>query len=136
MKPSDEGVNKTRENQGSKYFLVLPAVSEDEEGNGKRHAESRDLGSITFVGAATVIIRYAGLTVLTDPNFLHSGDHVHLGYGLTSKRLTNPSIELKNLPPIDLIVLSHMHEDHFDRFVQRNSIGIFLSRPRTRRARF
>ena len=124
MKPSDEGINRTGENQKSKHFLILPAVSEDGEQNGKPgeklHAQSRDSGFITFVGTATVIIRYAGLTILTDPNFLHSGDHVHLGYGLTSKRLTNPSIELKNLPHIDLIVLSHMHEDHFDRFVQKN----------------
>ena len=41
-------------------------------------------GSIFFVGTATVIIRYAGFTILTDPNFLHAGDHVHLGYGLTA----------------------------------------------------
>ena len=39
-------------------------------------------GSIFFVGTATVILRYAGFTILTDPNFLHAGDHVHLGYGL------------------------------------------------------
>lgn len=38
-------------------------------------------GSIFFVGTATVILEYAGFTVPTDPNFLHSGDHVHLGYG-------------------------------------------------------
>jgi hypothetical protein len=36
-------------------------------------------GSIFFVGTATVILRYAGFTILTDPNFLHAGDHVHLG---------------------------------------------------------
>ena len=35
-------------------------------------------GSIFFVGNATVVIRYAGFTILTDPNFLHAGDHVHL----------------------------------------------------------
>ena len=29
-------------------------------------------GSIFFIGTATVLIRYAGLTVLTDPNFIHS----------------------------------------------------------------
>jgi L-ascorbate metabolism protein UlaG (beta-lactamase superfamily) len=78
-----------------------------------------DSGSITFVGTATVIIRYAGLTILTDPNFLHKGDHVHLGYGLTSERLTDPAITLDKLPPIDLIVLSHMHGDHFDQLVQQ-----------------
>jgi hypothetical protein len=32
-------------------------------------------GSILFVGTATVILRYAGITILTDPNFLHRGDH-------------------------------------------------------------
>ncbi|HEY0081287.1 MAG TPA: MBL fold metallo-hydrolase, partial [Pyrinomonadaceae bacterium] len=75
-------------------------------------------GSIFFVGTATVILRYAGFTILTDPNFLHAGDHVHLGYGLTSERLTNPAIELEALPPIDFCVLSHYHGDHFDRIVE------------------
>jgi L-ascorbate metabolism protein UlaG (beta-lactamase superfamily) len=114
---SDEGAT------GSKYVLVLPAVPDkgrSEGQNEKQNPEHRDSGSITFVGTATVIIRYAGLTILTDPNFLHSGDHVHLGYGLTSKRLTNPAVELEELPPVDLIVLSHMHEDHFDKLVQKN----------------
>ncbi|HTJ54534.1 MAG TPA: MBL fold metallo-hydrolase [Nitrosospira sp.] len=128
MKTPDEGVNATRESGGSKYILALPVSGEEErpegqkdaERNEEQNAQRRDSGSIIFVGTATVIIRYAGLTVLTDPNFLHRGDHVHLGYGLTSKRLTNPAIELENLPPVDLIVLSHMHEDHFDRFVQKN----------------
>jgi L-ascorbate metabolism protein UlaG (beta-lactamase superfamily) len=76
-------------------------------------------GSIFFVGNATVILRYAGFTILTDPNFLHKGDHVHLGYGLRSTRTTNPAIELADLPPLDLILLSHLHEDHFDRVVER-----------------
>src|SRR3954465_12023887 len=75
-------------------------------------------GSVYFVGNATVIIRYAGFTILTDPNFLHKGDHVHLGYGLESERLTNPAIELDKLPPIDAVVLSHYHEDHFDKDVE------------------
>jgi L-ascorbate metabolism protein UlaG (beta-lactamase superfamily) len=75
-------------------------------------------GTVQFIGTATVLIRYQGFTILTDPNFLHKGDHVHLGYGLTAERLTNPAIELDKLPPIDLVVLSHMHEDHFDKLVQ------------------
>ncbi len=75
-------------------------------------------GSVFFVGTATVILRYAGFTILTDPNFLHAGDHVHLGYGLTSERLTNPAIELEALPPIDFCILSHYHGDHFDQIVE------------------
>jgi len=76
-------------------------------------------GSIFFVGTATVILRYAGFTILTDPNFLHQGDHVHLGYGLRSIRKTNPAIAIEELPPLDLVVLSHMHEDHFDRIAEQ-----------------
>ena len=75
-------------------------------------------GSIFFVGTATVILRYAGFTILTDPNFLHAGDHVHLGYGLTSERLTNPAIDIEELPPLDFVVLSHYHGDHFDRIAE------------------
>jgi L-ascorbate metabolism protein UlaG (beta-lactamase superfamily) len=75
-------------------------------------------GSIFFVGTATVILRYAGFTILTDPNFLHAGDHVHLGYGLTSERLTNPALEIEELPPLDFCVLSHYHGDHFDRIAE------------------
>lgn len=89
--------------------LELPANSSSPE---------FDKGSVQFIGNATVIIRYAGFTILTDPNFLHKGDHVHLGYGLKSKRLTEPAISLDKLPPIDLIVLSHFHGDHFDQLVQ------------------
>ena len=75
-------------------------------------------GSILFVGTATVIIRFAGFNILTDPNFLHAGDHVHLGYGLTSERLTEPAFDISELPPMDLCVLSHYHGDHFDQVVE------------------
>ncbi len=75
-------------------------------------------GSIFFVGTATVVLRYAGFTILTDPNFLHAGDHVHLGYGLRSERQTNPAIEIEDLPPLDLVLLSHLHGDHFDRVAE------------------
>jgi L-ascorbate metabolism protein UlaG (beta-lactamase superfamily) len=77
-------------------------------------------GSITFIGTATVILRYAGFTLLTDPNFLHAGDHVHLGYGLTSKRLTEPAIDISELPALDLVLLSHYHGDHFDRIAEEH----------------
>jgi L-ascorbate metabolism protein UlaG (beta-lactamase superfamily) len=79
----------------------------------------RAKGSIFFVGNATVILRYAGFTILTDPNFLHRGDHIHLGHGMTAFRRTDPALELAALPPIDFVLLSHMHEDHFDRGVER-----------------
>ena len=38
---------------------------------GGETAASTDAGTVQFIGTATVLIRYAGLTILTDPNFLH-----------------------------------------------------------------
>jgi L-ascorbate metabolism protein UlaG (beta-lactamase superfamily) len=53
--------------------------------------------------------------ILTDPNFLHRGEHAYLGYGLWSKRLTESALTPAQLPPVDVIVLSHLHGDHWDR---------------------
>ncbi|HZY65621.1 MAG: MBL fold metallo-hydrolase [Actinomycetota bacterium] len=85
----------------------------------KNEAPDFSEGSIFFVGTATVVIRYAGFTILTDPNFLHRGDHVHLGYGLRSVRRTDPAAELEDLPKPDFVLLSHLHGDHFDRVAER-----------------
>ncbi|MGH3966882.1 MAG: MBL fold metallo-hydrolase, partial [Mycobacterium sp.] len=40
--------------------------------------------TVTFVGNATTLIAADGLTLLTDPNFLHRGQRAYLGYGLVS----------------------------------------------------
>src|SRR3954469_21156996 len=77
-----------------------------------------DKGSIFFVGTATIILRFAGFTILTDPNFLHAGDHAHIGYGMTTERLTEPAFDIDALPPIDFCILSHYHGDHFDQIVE------------------
>lgn len=55
---------------------------------------------------------------MTDPNFLHAGDHVHLGPGVTGTRLTDPAMELEELPGLDAVLLSHYHADHFDQVVE------------------
>jgi len=75
-------------------------------------------GSIQFIGNATVLIRHAGFTILTDPNFVHRGEEIPLGYGLTTTRLTDPAMEIDDLPPVDLVILSHYHADHFDRIAE------------------
>jgi L-ascorbate metabolism protein UlaG (beta-lactamase superfamily) len=77
-----------------------------------------ELGSVQFIGTATTLIRYQGMTILTDPNFLHRGEQVHIGYGMHSTRLTNPAIDFDDLPPVDFVLLSHLHEDHFDKLVE------------------
>ncbi|MCX4580591.1 MBL fold metallo-hydrolase [Streptomyces sp. NBC_01571] len=73
-----------------------------------------DHGELYFVGNATTVIRYAGFSILTDPAFLHAGEHVHLGHGMYARREVEPACQISELPPIDLIVLSHHHGDHFD----------------------
>jgi L-ascorbate metabolism protein UlaG (beta-lactamase superfamily) len=73
----------------------------------------------TFVVNATTLIAAGGVTLLTDPNFLHRGQHAYLGYGLVSKRRQEPALSVEELPPLDAIVLSHMHGDHWDRVAQQ-----------------
>ena len=74
--------------------------------------------TVTFIGNATTLIRGGDITVLTDPNFLHQGQRAYLGYGLVSKRLRPPALRIDELPPLDAVVLSHMHGDHWDRTAQ------------------
>jgi len=73
-----------------------------------------DEGDVYFIGNATVLIRFAGLTILTDPAFLHKGEHVDLGHGIWARREVEPACQIADLPPVDLVVLSHYHGDHFD----------------------
>jgi L-ascorbate metabolism protein UlaG (beta-lactamase superfamily) len=73
-----------------------------------------DSGGLTFVGTATVLVRVAGFSFLTDPNFLHQGQHAKLGHGLRSRRLTEPALTIAELPALDFVLLSHHHGDHFD----------------------
>ncbi len=76
-------------------------------------------GSVLFIGNATVLIRFAGFTILTDPTFIHMHEKVDLGYGLKTTRLTNPAMNISELPPIDFVILSHFHGDHFDQVAIR-----------------
>jgi len=76
--------------------------------------------SLTFVGTATTVLRLGGFTLLTDPNFVRRGQRVHLGYGLTSKRRTDPALGVADLPELDAVLLSHLHGDHFDRIAKRD----------------
>ena len=76
-------------------------------------------GSIFFIGNATVLIRYAGFTILTDPTFIHMHEQTWLGYGLRTTRLTNPALEMSELPLLDVVLLSHFHGDHFDQVAER-----------------
>ena len=67
-----------------------------------------------WLGHSTVLLKIDGTTILTDPVFSTRAG-LHLGVvTLGVKRLVNPALEKDALPPIDLILLSHAHMDHFD----------------------
>lgn len=85
-------------------------------GSGSGHVPRR---SLTFIGTATMLLRLGEFTVLTDPNFLHRGQRAYLGWGLTSQRLTEPALDITELPALDAVVLSHLHGDHWDRVARR-----------------
>jgi L-ascorbate metabolism protein UlaG (beta-lactamase superfamily) len=74
--------------------------------------------SILFIGNATMLVRLGGFTFLTDPTFVHRHEKVSIGYGMTTTRLTDPAMEIADLPPLDFILLSHLHGDHFDQVAQ------------------
>lgn len=73
-----------------------------------------DLAAV-WIGHATVLLRFGGLTVLTDPVF---SDVIGVGMGLFTggpRRFVSPALGLGELPPIDLVLVSHAHFDHLDR---------------------
>ncbi len=62
--------------------------------------------SAVWIGHATVLFRFGARRVLTDPN---------LGGAIVLyPRLTPPSVSVNELPPLDAVLISHMHVDHFD----------------------
>ena len=75
--------------------------------------------SMTFVGNATTVLRLGDFTLLTDPNFVTANQRVHLGYGMWTRRRTDPALTIDELPPLDAVLLSHLHGDHFDRVASR-----------------
>jgi L-ascorbate metabolism protein UlaG (beta-lactamase superfamily) len=70
---------------------------------------------LRFIGTATTVVTLGSFTLLTDPNFLHRGQRASLGWGLSSRRLTDPAARPEDLPALDAVLLSHLHGDHFDR---------------------
>ena len=67
-----------------------------------------------WLGHATVLINFFGFRIITDPVF---SERIGLDLGLFTlgpRRLVHPPLEINQLPPIDLILLSHAHMDHLD----------------------
>jgi N-acyl-phosphatidylethanolamine-hydrolysing phospholipase D len=71
---------------------------------------------VTWLGHATALVQAGGLNVLTDPMFSQRASPVQL---VGPKRAQAPGMVIEDLPPIDVVLISHNHYDHLD----RNSIA-------------
>jgi L-ascorbate metabolism protein UlaG (beta-lactamase superfamily) len=66
---------------------------------------------LSFVGHASWLIQTGGLNILVDPIWSkRASPFRHLG----PRRVNDPGIAFADLPPIDLVLVSHAHYDHLD----------------------
>ncbi len=62
---------------------------------------------VTFIGHSSFFIQLGGKNLLIDPNFAR--------WLFVLKRLRRPGLRLKDLPAIDLVLVTHAHFDHLHR---------------------
>ncbi len=61
--------------------------------------------AVLWIGHATALIQIDDKVILTDPVFTST-------VGELSKRLVEPGFDAGNLPPLDAVLISHLHFDH------------------------
>jgi len=71
-----------------------------------RLADEKELG-VTFIGHASFFVQIGGRNVVIDPNFAR--------WLFVLKRLRRPGLRVRDLPPIDLVLVTHAHFDHLHR---------------------
>jgi L-ascorbate metabolism protein UlaG (beta-lactamase superfamily) len=86
-----------------------------------------DKNTITWIGQSTLLIRIDGKIIITDPFFSKYASPFPIG----PRRFVDPGISPKNLPSIDIILISHNHYDHLDEdFIEaipnKESIHVFV----------
>lgn len=62
---------------------------------------------VTFIGHSSFFVQIAGQNIIIDPNFAR--------WLFVLKRLRQPGVQVDDLPPIDLVLVTHAHFDHLDR---------------------
>ena len=61
--------------------------------------------ALTWIGHASFLVQFSDLNVLIDPNFAN--------WLFLLKRVRRAGMKIRDLPPIDLVLLTHAHFDHF-----------------------
>ena len=62
---------------------------------------------LTFIGHSSFFVQLAGLRILIDPNFAR--------WLFVLKRLRQPGLQIRDLPAIDVVLITHAHFDHLHR---------------------
>jgi L-ascorbate metabolism protein UlaG (beta-lactamase superfamily) len=62
---------------------------------------------VTFIGHSSFMVQIAGRKLLLDPVFAERL--------IALRRLRRPGVRIKDLPPIDMVLLSHAHMDHLNK---------------------
>lgn len=68
--------------------------------------------AITWIGHGTMLVQSGRMNVLTDPIFSERASAVSF---IGPKRAQPPGVALKDLPAINVVLISHNHYDHLDR---------------------
>jgi N-acyl-phosphatidylethanolamine-hydrolysing phospholipase D len=66
----------------------------------------------TWIGHATTLLQLGGVNAIADPVFSQRAFPVQW---MGPRRVMDPGLPIGELPPIDLVLLSHSHYDHLDR---------------------
>lgn len=119
IRKNDRYFNSPHDRIESLIFDTIPSFIRSLYGRKKRQPENKfdwiaseaPLASshepvITWIGHATFLIQTGGLNILTDPIFGNASRFF--------PRLLPPGLQIEQLPPIDLVLLSHNHRDHCD----------------------
>lgn len=76
-----------------------------------RFAEQPGELAITWLGHASVLVELDGVRILTDPVF---GQRCSPAPNIGPKRMHAAPATVADLPPIDIVLISHDHYDHLD----------------------
>lgn len=96
---------------------MLTHNEEPEAARFRPDPQSWDNSTVTaaWLGHATVLINFYGTWILTDPVFSERiGLNVANLFTIGPRRLVLPALAFDELPPIDIILVSHAHMDHLD----------------------
>src|SRR5688572_7874197 len=66
---------------------------------------------VTWIGHSTVLVQTQGLNILTDPIWSERASPFAFA---GPRRVRAPGVRFEDLPPIDLVLVSHNHYDHLD----------------------